>query len=904
MKSLIAGMQLQPPAAAAVASLSAEDDLGVLDLLLVGPHASARASLALHFALQRSAVCGLPALFLCVQDAVEQSVPLLPHMCDTGDPALELLHIKYVRGHLDLQRLGCCLHMLQPAYSAVVVEDMSGVVKTEDRNTLIRTLALLVDGMRAYRAAHRSRCPLLVTDSSDEPRRPRYIYDRWFPLTLLLSPAPPPPGAGGHSCYCLSVSGSAAAARPPGFGGGGGAANEYPAPDGTASGPGAATAAATGSTGPRFVYWITGTHLVLESVVRPGPGPALGVGGQATPGPWAAAPVVQVKTVPKDVEETPWVPEKKVQSSPEESNVVVVVKAAPRTQSSKAPEETATYGGSTRKLTILHFNDVYNIEPQDREPKGGAARLCAKVKEFRAMGSNPLVLFSGDAYNPSLMSTITLGKQMPPVLNEIGVNVSCVGNHDFDYGLENMMKLNAQCKFPWLMANVIERGQEIPYGGAGTTWMQDWNGIKVGVVGLVEEEWLETLGAVNVADMQYKDFIEVGRAAARDLKAKGAEVLIALTHMREPNDRKLAAEVPEFHLILGGHDHHYVSGFIEPHNNLLVKSGTDFRDMSLIEVEFPNGSTTDPKMSVERLVIDGSVPEDPATKAIVDEYMKLMGEKMDEDIGETLEPLDGRFQTVRNRESNLGNFVADAWRKAAGAEIAILNSGSLRSDMIHPPGIIKAKDFVAILPMVDTTVVMECTGAQVIKALENGVSMWPKLEGRFPQVSGLKFSFDPSKPPGSRVVPGSVYIWEFESEPVPMDLDHKYKVAVKEYLAKGKDGYDVFTECKMLVDEEAGVVIPSTVKNHFIQLRVLNKWDGQKIYLRSLTNRWLKKTKSSKSLNNLAALDTGGSNVDSTTLTQRAQARTHGLAVPHPDGGHYCIAPRVEGRIVNVLEAV
>ena len=100
------------------------------------------------------------------------------------------------------------------------------------------------------------------------------------------------------------------------------------------------------------------------------------------------------------------------------------------------------------------------------------------------------------------------------------------------------------------------------------------------------------------------------------LQAKGAEVLIALTHMREPNDRKLAAEVPEFHLVLGGHDHHYVSAFIEPHNNLMVKSGTDFRDMSLIEVEFPNGSTTDPKMSVERLVIDGSVPEDPAAKEV------------------------------------------------------------------------------------------------------------------------------------------------------------------------------------------------------------------------------------------------------------------------------------------------
>ncbi|KAG2442608.1 hypothetical protein HXX76_002693 [Chlamydomonas incerta] len=179
MKSLIVGMQLQPAAAAAVNSLPAETD-AALDVLLVGPHASARSSLALHFALHHAAESGLPALFLCVQDAVEQAVPLLPYMCDTNDPDLGLLHLKYVRGHLDLQRLGCCLHMLQAAYSAVVVEDMSGVVKTDDRNTLIRTLALLVDGMQAYRAAHQSRCPLLeppvtaATASVCLGRRPRH----------------------------------------------------------------------------------------------------------------------------------------------------------------------------------------------------------------------------------------------------------------------------------------------------------------------------------------------------------------------------------------------------------------------------------------------------------------------------------------------------------------------------------------------------------------------------------------------------------------------------------------------------------------------------------------------------------------------------------------------------------
>lgn len=124
----------------------------------------------------------------------------------------------------------------------------------------------------------------------------------------------------------------------------------------------------------------------------------------------------------------------------------------------------------------------------------------------------------------------------------------------------------------------------------------------------------------------------------------------------------------------------------------------------------------------------GAVPQ------IVQQYMSIMGEKMEEPLGTTLVELDGRFSTVRRAESNLGNLVADVWRKAAGADIAILNGGSLRSDMIHPPGLMRVKDMVAVLPMVDETVVLEVTGEQVLRALENGVSAWPTLEGRFPQV--------------------------------------------------------------------------------------------------------------------------------------------------------------------------
>jgi len=111
-------------------------------------------------------------------------------------------------------------------------------------------------------------------------------------------------------------------------------------------------------------------------------------------------------------------------------------------------------------ITLFHFNDVYNIEGQSLEPVGGAARFVHKVRSLKALESEagnvePLVIFSGDAFNPSFMSTITKGKQMIPVLNAAQVDVACMGNHDFDFGIENLESLTRVCDFPWLLSNVV-----------------------------------------------------------------------------------------------------------------------------------------------------------------------------------------------------------------------------------------------------------------------------------------------------------------------------------------------------------------------------------------------------------------------------------------------------------------
>ncbi|XP_022244035.1 uncharacterized protein LOC106461380 [Limulus polyphemus] len=439
-------------------------------------------------------------------------------------------------------------------------------------------------------------------------------------------------------------------------------------------------------------------------------------------------------------------------------------------------------------VTILHFNDCYNVEPQPQEPVAGAARFCQALKSFSDL--DPIVLFSGDIFAPSIMSTFTKGEQMIPSLNAFGVRCAVFGNHDFDFGVDNLCDFVKQTTFPWLISNVIDNDTNQPLADGQTTFTIQHGGKKFGLIGLVEEEWLATLATIDPDDVTYIDFVTEGRKLARQLKDKEeVDYIIALTHMRWPNDCRLAENVDEIDLILGGHDHDYEVKKVN--GKYVIKSGTDFREFSKITLMF-NHSIVD--LSIERIEVSSKFGEDPDLKKALEKYNEVVEGKMDTVLGHFSVDLDGRFSSIRTKETNLGNFLCDIMLSSTHSDLALLNSGTLRSDRIHPAGDFIMRDLVTILPMLDPLVVLNATGEQIWKALENSVSQYPKLEGRFPQVAGVSFAFDPSKPPGSRIDPKYIKIGdEF------MEYDQKYKLVTKSYLAQGRDGYDVLKECEVLV---------------------------------------------------------------------------------------------------------
>lgn len=260
-------------------------------------------------------------------------------------------------------------------------------------------------------------------------------------------------------------------------------------------------------------------------------------------------------------------------------------------------------------------------------------------------------------------------------------------------GVPQFEYLASQCAFPWLLANVTDPalGDDVPLGHAHKTAMlTSSNGIKIGLIGLAEKEWLEAVNALP-SNLIHTDPVVSAKKLIPGLRAQGAEIIIALCHQREHHDVRLAQETPEglIDLVLSGHDHHYRQARVR--STQILCSGSDYKQLSYIEA-----SRTDTKwdFNITRRDVNSAVPEDPYTVALMDKLFSSLQGKLQKVIGYTAVPLDTRFATVRASESNMGNFVSDLMRFYYNTDCAMLVGGTIRADTVYPPGILRLKDIV------------------------------------------------------------------------------------------------------------------------------------------------------------------------------------------------------------------
>lgn len=455
--------------------------------------------------------------------------------------------------------------------------------------------------------------------------------------------------------------------------------------------------------------------------------------------------------------------------------------------------------GWAASVTFLHFSDSDELTPVDAQ-LGGYDRLATLVQRMREEHGPSLLVFSGDLISPSLASSVFLGAQMIAGLEALGVDYAALGNHEFDFGADVLKVRLAESSFPWIATNVFENGR--PFPGTMPYALVDVGEVKVGLLGLLTPD---THQLAPVPDsVLIADPIAVAKHMAPMLKALGADIVVALTHLPLADDRALMQEVPAIDVVLGGHDHLRI---LEQHDDgrILAKAGADARYLGVTRLEVEGGRIV--AAASDTVPVDPSLEPDPHMVRLMGSFAAHLDDELDRVIGETAVPLDARTHIVRAQETVLGNLAADAIREFAGADVAIVNGGGIRTGALFAPGPIRRRDVAAWFPFRNTVVVLEATGEQIVQALENGVSQVERFAGRFPQVSGLRFAYDPSQPAGSRIV------W-VEVNGQPLDLHATYRLAATDYLLGGGDGYDVLRGTRVLIGPTSGRLLTEVVAAH------------------------------------------------------------------------------------------
>jgi 2',3'-cyclic-nucleotide 2'-phosphodiesterase (5'-nucleotidase family) len=457
------------------------------------------------------------------------------------------------------------------------------------------------------------------------------------------------------------------------------------------------------------------------------------------------------------------------------------------------------------KITFLHVNDVYEISP--KRGQGGIAELMTLLRQERAAADHSFTTLGGDLISPSVMSGLTKGTQMVELMNAIGLDVAVPGNHEFDFGPEIAAKRIGESKFTWLGTNVLGKDGKPAVGMTGVRTVKAGD-FTVGFFGLLDTE-TAVLSAPG-PDISFAPVNETAAAAVKQLQEMGADVIVALTHLYTAEDIALVRGVKGIHAILGGHEHHpvvWLEGTVP-----ILKAGYDARHLGVLELTVEwvesRGKKKLQVIPAWRLISTAGVAPDPEIKVLVDKHNAKLDKDLDVPVGKVAVLLDSQRASVRTGETNFGNLIADAMRAGVGADIAITNGGGIRGDRTYDAGtVLTRKDVLTELPFGNVTVLLELSGADIQAALENGVSQVEKKAGRFPQVSGLSFSYKPSADVGARI--DAVKIGGKALNPAAL-----YTVATNDYMANGGDGYAAFKKGKVLIDASAGTYMATMVMDY------------------------------------------------------------------------------------------
>lgn len=510
------------------------------------------------------------------------------------------------------------------------------------------------------------------------------------------------------------------------------------------------------------------------------------------------------------------------------------------TASSASTSSTATVQTApvTGKLAIIHTNDTHGYDKAAAATSAtssdgvlGMAAVAQLKSDYEAKGYQVILVDAGDATQDNNLVNLSKGATAIQFMNACGYDAMALGNHEFDWGADNLEALMPQAGFPMLAANIIVDATGQPYTQANTI-ITLADGGKVGVFGLDTPETKVSANPKYTEGLTFLEGNDLYACAQQQvdyLKSQGCSVVVCLGHLGEDEGLAgnravdIADHTSGIDVIIDGHDHKVENA--TENGVLIAETGSHLQNIGVVTYE--NGTFA------EQLASYGSYTgQDAGVAAIVDTAAADVDAQMSQVVATSTVALDGVREDVRTKETNLGDLVTDSilWQakqaQAADSDVdaAIINGGGIRASV--PVGDITLNTVKSVQPYDNQLYVFKVTGAQLLEALEAACCATPDALGGFPQVSGITFTVDTSVAyaPGSQYPDSSYYAPANPGSRVTItdvggkgfSLDQTYTLASIEFICYGGDTYYSFAEASSTTAQSIGYMDYEAFENYLV----------------------------------------------------------------------------------------
>lgn len=456
----------------------------------------------------------------------------------------------------------------------------------------------------------------------------------------------------------------------------------------------------------------------------------------------------------------------------------------------------------TKTITLLHTNDVHgHMVAEYGKDKKLTNIGYARVKTYADSIKNSVLLDAGDVTHGTALAGIDNGKGVIDMMKAMGYKAMVPGNHDFNYGYQALVDFKNQAApangsgegFDILAANIIKNTGTNDFKGQT---ILDVDGVKVGIFGIATEETKVKSNPKNTEGITFLDPVEVARAQVKSLKDQKVDVIVMLAHVGIDDatvvkTSDIAQKVDGIDVIIDGHSHTTLPEGKMVNNTLIAQTGYYLKNLGEINITLRGKNVISKTAVLRDAAFFEKIEENKAIAKKLNDMYEANKSKLEREVGTTAVDLDGEREHVRAQETNFGNMVADAMRAAAQSDVALTNGGGIRASI--PAGKIDMTQVWTSFPFGNTIMKIEVKGADLLAALEYGVADAPAPQGKFPQVSGIRFKYDLKQEAGKRV-------YDVKVADKALDPEKTYTLATNDFMAGGGDGYTMFAKGKKLGD--------------------------------------------------------------------------------------------------------